>query len=143
MHHEVTTTAAASPETVWALLEDVERWPMWTRSMQRVELITEGPLALGSRIRVKQPRLAAATFVVTELDPGRSFSWRSTSAGVVTRATHEVAAAPAGTSTIDLRFEMEGLLAGPIGVVFGGLVRRYVQMEADGHAAAAAEATGT
>jgi uncharacterized protein YndB with AHSA1/START domain len=139
MHHEVTTTAAASPEAVWALLVDVERWPTWTRSMQRVELVTEGPLALGSRVKVKQPRLAPATFVVTELDPGRSFSWRATSPGVVSRASHEVTAAPAGTSTIRLCLDLEGLMAGPIRLALGGLVRRYVQMEADGLAAAAAE----
>lgn len=142
MHHEVTVSAAASADAVWALLVDVERWPTWTRSMQRIELLTDGPLSLGSRARVKQPRLAATSCVVTEMEPGRSFTWRSVSPGVVTTGAHEVTPAPAGTSTIRLTLDMSGPLAGPIGLLFGGLVRRYVQMEAEGLAAAAADVMG-
>jgi uncharacterized membrane protein len=139
MHFEVTRPAPAPAAAVWSAMVDVERWPMWTRSMQRVELLTEGPLALGSRVQVKQPRLAGTTWVVTELDPGRSFTWRSVSPGITSTAVHEVTPGPAGTSSIRLSLDQVGPLAGVLGVVFSGLIRRYVQMEADGLASAAAD----
>lgn len=138
MHVEVTRSAPAPAADVWAAVIDVERWPSWTRSMQRVQLLTEGPLALGSRVQVKQPRLAATTWVVTELEAGRSFTWRSTSPGITSTAVHEVTPGPAGTSVLRLALHQEGPLAGVLGVVFSGLIRRYVQMEADGLVGAAA-----
>lgn len=140
MHLEVTVTAAASAETVWSLLVDVERWPTRTRSMERVRLVSAGPLAVGSRVRIKQPRLAPTTFVVTDLEPGRSFTWRSTAPGLVTTTLHEVTPSPAGTSTIRFVLDQTGLLSSVSRVALRRMIRHYVQMEADGLAAAAADA---
>jgi uncharacterized membrane protein len=137
MHVEVARSAAASAEDVWALLVDVERWPTVTRSMRQVRLLTEGPLALGSRVRLRRPHLAPLTWVVTSLDAGRAFTWRSTSGGVVTEATHEVIPGPAGTSTIRLSIDQTGAFAAPVSVLFRGLAKRYLRLEAEGLAAAA------
>jgi hypothetical protein len=93
-------------------------------------------------VRVRQPRLAPVTWVVTELEAGRSFTWRAASAGLVLSAGHEVLPGPAGTSTIRLSIDQTGVLAGPVALLYGGTTRRYVRMEAEGLAAAAADLTG-
>jgi uncharacterized protein YndB with AHSA1/START domain len=129
---EETAAVAAPVEAVWAALVDVERWPTWTRSMRRVRRLDEGPLAVGSRVRIKQPRLVPVVWTVTELDPGRSFTWEAESAGVRSRASHEVRAMGAGTSELRLTFDQTGPLSPVIGAVLGRLTRRYVRMEAEG-----------
>ena len=69
MHVELTRPAPAPAAAVWSVVADVERWPMWTRSMPARRAADGRPPPLGSRVQVKQPRLAATTWVVTELEP--------------------------------------------------------------------------
>jgi uncharacterized protein YndB with AHSA1/START domain len=128
----VTAPIAASPDAVWSVLVDVERWPEWTESMRTVTKLTEGPLAVGSLVRIKQPRLPVADWEVSELDPGRSFTWRSPSTGMDSIGVHEVRPTGDGTTEIYLSFDQTGSMAAVVGFVLGRMVRRYVQMEADG-----------
>jgi uncharacterized protein YndB with AHSA1/START domain len=130
MHTEVTTPIAAPADTVWAILSDVERWSAWTASITSVDL--DGPLAVGAKAKVRQPKLPATTWTVTEVVPGRSFTWRATSPG--SRATGEHAITPMAGDTCEVRLALDQ--EGPLGTLFGflyrGLTQRYVQMEADG-----------
>lgn len=131
MRVEETVDIAAPPEQVWAVLADLERWPTWTASMSAVRLLTPGPLAVGSRVEVRQPRLPKAVWTISALTPGRSFSWMSTGPGVRSVGDHEIAPAGAG-SQVTLRFTQSGPLAAVVGVLLSGLVRRYVHTEATG-----------
>lgn len=108
--------------------------------MTSVEPVGDGPLATGLRVKVKQPKLREVVMEVTALDPARSFTWVSHSPGITTTAVHDIAEAGPGTSAVTLTFEMVGPLGSITGLLFGGLIRRYVQMEADGLARAAASA---
>jgi uncharacterized protein YndB with AHSA1/START domain len=130
MQVEETRAIAAPAEVVWRILTDLERWPAWTRSMSKIE--PDGPLAVGMTARVKQPRVPAVTWTVTEVDPGRSFTWEATATGLRTVAEHVVVDGAAGTSTVTLRIDTTGPAAGMVGLLFGGMTRRYVAMEADG-----------
>ena len=122
----------ASAEDVWGLLVEVEGWPSWTPTVRKVSRLDPGPLQVGSRVRLTQPRLPEATWTVTELDPGRSFSWAAQSAGVRTRAVHEVRPEPTGGCRLLLQIRQAGPLAWVAARVFGRLTRRYLGMEAEG-----------
>jgi Polyketide cyclase / dehydrase and lipid transport len=67
---DFTVRVAAAPQRVWDVLADVEDWPSWTPSVTSVTRLDQGPLRVGSRAKIKQPRLPTTTWTVTELSPG-------------------------------------------------------------------------
>jgi uncharacterized protein YndB with AHSA1/START domain len=135
MHTEVTTTVQAPAARVWEILSDVERWPSWTASVQQVVL--DGPLAVGAVAKVRQPKLPPTAWTVTEVVPGRSFTWESKAPGSHAVGEHEVTPTGESTSEVRLRLEQRGPFGSLIGLLYRGLTKRYVQMEADGLAAEA------
>jgi uncharacterized membrane protein len=138
VHFETSVDIAASPETVWKLLTDVERWPEMTASIDRVELLDK-PFAVSSRARVHQPKIPAAVWTVTELTEGEAFTWESRSPGVTTTGVHALTRTPDGV-TVRLTLDQKGPLAPLFGLLTGRLTRRYVTMEADGLKAKAEQA---
>ena len=131
MRGDVTIDISAPPEVVWAVLSDVESWPTWTASITSVRPLSPDPLQVGSRVRIKQPRLPATVWTVSDLVEGEQFTWTATSPGVNTRASHRVAGTAAG-SRVTLSIGQAGVLGRLVGRLYGGLTRRYVEMEAAG-----------
>ena len=132
MREAVSINIFAPAEQVWSVLSDVVRWPEWTASMARVELLDCGPLAVGSRVRISQPKLATLVWTVTELEPGRSFTWTAHSPGLFLKGEHCIDPAPGGRVTVTLSMRQGGVLAPLVHLVYGGLTRRYITTEAEG-----------
>jgi uncharacterized membrane protein len=133
---EVSVDIAATPQRLWEVLADVERWPTWTASMRRVELLDDRPFGPGSRARVEQPRMRPLTWTVTAFEPDRVLTWESTAPGVRTVAVHLVE--PLGTgSRLTLVVTHGGPLAPLVRLLTGRQTARYVRMEAAGHRRAA------
>jgi uncharacterized protein YndB with AHSA1/START domain len=124
----------APAEVVWDVIVDVEHWPQWTATMTSVRRETgSGPLTVGERVRVRQPRLPPVVWTVTDVQPGRSFAWTATGPGVRSVGDHAVVPRPdGGGSTATVRFTSTGPLAGLSWLLLGRLTRRYVQTEAAG-----------
>jgi uncharacterized membrane protein len=131
MEHQVTTAVGAPPEDVWRLFVDVERWPQMTKSLREVRRLDSGPFRVGSQAVIKQPGLLRARWEVTELEPGLSFTWQTTSGGVTGVGGHVVTADGPG-SVITLTLRLQGPLAGLIAPVVGRRARRYLAMEMEG-----------
>ncbi|WP_147067370.1 SRPBCC family protein [Knoellia locipacati] len=127
----------ASPERVWEVLSDVERWPEWTETVTTVTRLDAESLGLGSRVRVEQPRLPPTEYVVTELDPGAGFTWVATGPGVRTTARHRIVAGTGAGAGGSVRVRLTVRQAGPLGTVMGRLffkrlTERYLATEAAG-----------
>lgn len=133
MRYETAVTIDASPQTIWTVLVDIESWPDMTPSIKRVERLDDGPLAVGSRARVHQPRLPAAIWTVTELEPPTSFIWEARTPGATTVAGHIITASnPNGPATVRFTLDQTGPLAPLLSLFTGRLSRSYVDLEARG-----------
>ena len=84
-----------------------------------------------ARVRVEQPRLPTATWEVTELEPGRSYTWASPAPGLQSVAWHAVEPLGAGRSRVTLGIRQTGPL-GVVATLMGPLTRRYVDTEIAG-----------
>lgn len=122
-------TVAAPPERVWAVLVDVERWPERIPSIHEVARLDPGPLRVGSRTRLEQPRLPSAVWTVTQLIDGSSYIWESSSPGVTVTAEHVVEPHPHG-SRLTLAVTVAGPVSGIGWLMTRSLTRRYVEIEA-------------
>lgn len=132
MEQSITVDIAAVPARVWEVLSDVESWSQWTATVTSLRRLDEGPLRAGSRAKISQPRLPETDYRVTELDPGRSFTWVATGPGVLTTARHEVEPLPEGASRVRLSVSQSGWLGSVMGRFYRGLTERYLAHEADG-----------
>lgn len=122
---------AAPPDRVWAVMRDVERWPEWTASVSSVKLLEGGPLRVGSRALIKQPKFPPALWRATAIDEGRSFTWVSTGPALRVTGMHSVRAAPGGSvATLALRYE--GFVGRLLAWMTRGITERYIGMEAAG-----------
>jgi uncharacterized protein YndB with AHSA1/START domain len=129
MRYEVTVDIEAEPRRVWSVMTDVERWSEWTRSITRAELLTPAPLAVGSRIRVKQPKLKAVVWTVSELEPLAGFTWRAVVPGLDSVAAHRIEPRAGGGSTVTLTLEQRGPLAPLLRLLTAKMTRRYMDFE--------------
>lgn len=136
MEHHVTVAVDAPPERVWRLFLDVERWPKMTKSIRDVRRMGGGPLEVDSEAIIEQPRLPRARWRVTELEPGRSFTWETTTGGVTTTGGHIVEPNGQG-ATITLTLRLHGPFAWLAYAFVGHLSRRYLSMEIEGFRRAA------
>jgi hypothetical protein len=121
---------AAPPGPVVDVVLDVARWPEWTPTVDAVERLDEGPLRVGSRAKVRQPRLPRAVWEVTEVVDGRGFTWQASGPGMRTIARHEVVPDGDG-SRVELSIEQTGPMGAVAGLVWRGLTQRYIELEAE------------
>ncbi|HEU4334770.1 MAG TPA: SRPBCC family protein [Candidatus Eisenbacteria bacterium] len=129
--YAITIEIQAPLERVWEVMRDAERWPEWTPSVTRIRREDPGELKVGSRAWIHQPGFPPALWRVTELEPGRSFTWITGSAVMRATARHSVEPAPEGCRAI-LSVEYSGLFGWLLARLTAGVNDRYLSMEANG-----------
>jgi hypothetical protein len=125
-----TARSAATPERLWSLAGDVERWGDRLPTVDSVRPLGTGPIGVGSRFEVRQPGLPKAVWEVTDWQPGRSFTWVSSSPGIRSTAVHTVQGDGDG-SRLDLSLEWSGPLARVLELLIGRKARGMVETEAE------------
>ncbi|MGA8089223.1 MAG: SRPBCC family protein [Terracidiphilus sp.] len=121
-----------APARVWNVLLDVERWPEWTTSVSKVQRMDIGPLTLGSRTRIWQPKLMPAVWQVTSLDEKRRiFAWTTHTFGIKIVARHQVEAVGA-RSRVTLSLTYTGVVGAVLARAYRDLNWEYLTREANG-----------
>lgn len=121
----------APAEFVWAVLSDIERWPEWTRSVTTLRRLDHGPIQLGSRVAIQQPRLPPNVLTVTDWQPPRQFTWETRNAVLTGIGLHAIEPLDRGC-LVTLTFRFQGLLGPVVGWLYGALTREYIELEAAG-----------
>ena len=132
MEQSTSIDVEAPVDRVWEVLRDVERWPEWASTVTSVRRLDDGPLAVGSKARIEQPKIPPTEYVVTELEPGRSFTWVATGPGVRTTARHVLEQLDGGRTRVTLGVEQAGIVGTVMGRFYRGLTDRYLATEAEG-----------
>jgi uncharacterized protein YndB with AHSA1/START domain len=127
----ITTDIAAPVDRVWQVMSDIERWREWTPSVTGVKRLDTGPLAVGSRAVIHQPKFPPALWEVSAIEPGRSFTWISVAPGLRVIGHHAVEPT-AGGSRATLSLDLQGVLGGLWGRMTKNITARYLGFEAQG-----------
>ncbi len=122
---------AAPIERVWQVTADIERWPQWTPTVNKASVLGEGPISIGSKIFIRQPRLPPAMWVVKELEPGRNVVLRSGMPGLWVTARHWLEPVGRGCK-VTLTLQFSGVFGGLLARATRALNIRYLALEADG-----------
>ena len=95
-------------------------------------LVAPPPLAKGSRVRLKQPKLPEGVWDVTVWDAPSYFEWTQRTGGITSVAGHRVEALGEGQARLTLTLDMRGLLVPVVAVFYKDLTNRYMSLEAEG-----------
>lgn len=136
MNVEHTIDIAADPERVWALTLDVESWPQHTPTMDSIERLDDGPLAVGSQALVKQPGQRAKVWTVSRLEPGKAFAWGTRAFGLTMTGGHYLTPRAGGT-TQTLAVDLDGRMAPVLGPLLRRPILAAITKENEGFKAAA------
>jgi uncharacterized membrane protein len=132
MRFEKSIEIAAPQQRVWDVLSDLDAWPQRIETVDTVELLTPAPIAKGSRVRLKQPKLPEGTWDITDWDAPSYFEWTQKTGGITSTAGHRVEALGEGRSRLTLTLDMRGFLVPIIGLFYKDLTDRYMNLEAEG-----------
>ena len=108
-HFYTTIDIEAPPDRVWTALRDIEHWSEWTPTVISIRRLDAGPLAVGTRAIVRQPKLLPARWQVTEIEEGRGFTWITVGPGMLVTARHYIEGA-ASSSRVTLSLDFSGPL---------------------------------
>jgi len=138
----MSTRSSAPTDKLWAALTTVTDYPQWTKSITAVTPLDDVSLTPGHRFRVQQPGMPPLVWTVTDVEPGRSYAWESSTMGVRTVGRHWLTQQPDGSTQINLEIEQTGLLAKLVWALTGARTRRYMGLEANGIKTAAEARSG-
>lgn len=128
MKWEHAETIDAPAAVVWRITADIAGLPAVTPTVLSAERLDQGPVAVGSRARLKQPRQSPAVWTVTRFDEGQAFVWRTKRLGMTMVGSHHLEdLGDACRNTLAL--ELTGWGSRLLGALIGGQVRASIATE--------------
>ncbi len=110
-----TETTSASPDQLWARYVEPATWPQWDHEIAAVSV--QGPVAVGTRGRLKPVTGPAASFTLTEVTPGVGFTDVSRLPLAQLTLAHHIEATASGS-----RFTHHVTITGPLAPLFARVI---------------------
>ena len=128
----VTETIAAPPETVFARSTDLARWPETCEAITKVEILTDGPVGVGTRFRETRKmwgKEATEEMEITAFEPPNRYVLGAESHGCKYRTELRFDAQGDGTLvTFDFQGEPQTLTAKVMGFVMKPMMKSMIKM---------------
>jgi hypothetical protein len=128
---ERTASIRCKSDKIFRILIDVSHWNMWTKSIQDIVILKGAGFEIGSKIKVRQPKLSPAIWTVTEILENKCIAWEKKSFGLKMTANHLIESS-SGISTVKLQVIYSGFLAPVIHKLTAHLTETYLTMEITG-----------
>ena len=103
----------STPERTWALVKNVEEWPKWIPSLEKIEKVTQGPLGVGSQVLVVAKSLLTVNLLmtITEFVAGRRVVMEGGVLGVKMTRYYEMEPVGQNKAKLTAGGEVSGILA--------------------------------
>jgi hypothetical protein len=121
----------AKAAIIFKVLTDVENWNKWTGSVKKSRLVKGDTFAVGSKIKIIQPKLRPVIWEITEIQSDKSFTWVSNYIGSNVTAKH-IIENRGNSSKVLLITTYKGFLSKIVYSLTSGLASKYMTMEIDG-----------
>ena len=115
--HEHTVETTVSPEAVWSVLRDLEQWPRWDTSMERV--VPEGPFAVGTRVAMTPVGQDPIVSTIVAITDAAYYADRTDLGPVTLEFSHTLTRLGTGGTRITHRLEITGDGAAELGPQLG------------------------
>ena len=127
------TVAEASPEAAFETMLDVAHWPQFISGISSVEMLTPGPVGVGSRFRETRQmygRSASEDMTIAEIDAPRSIVLTAEAHGARYRVENRFEPSGSGTRvTVEFAatpMTLLARLAAPLALVMTSSLRRQL-----------------
>lgn len=132
MRFEKSIDIDAPQQRVWDVLSAIEAWPQRIETVETVKILTPGPLAKGSRVQLRQPKLPEGSWEITVWDAPSYFEWTQKTTGTTSVAGHRVEALGPDRARLTLTLEMRGFFIPLVALFYKKLTNSYMDLEAEG-----------
>jgi hypothetical protein len=134
--HEYAAETAVSPEAIWAVLRDLDQWPRWDTSMERVAL--QGPFAVGTQVAMTPAGQDPIVSTIVAITEAEYYADRTDFGGVTLQFSHALTRLADGGTRITHRLEITGDAAAELGPQLGPEITADFPEAMDGLLACAA-----
>lgn len=121
----------ADIEKVYTIWTDIEKWSLWTKSINKISFLENNSFNLGGKARVEQPKLSPAVWIISEIKANELFTWYTKLLGVKIIAKHILQNTPNGTIAASILI-YEGLFASIIYKLSSKITSEYLTLEING-----------
>jgi hypothetical protein len=121
----------SQPEYIFKVLTEVKNWNQWTKSIIDISLQDTDKLKVGAKIKVRQPKLLPAVWIVTEFSKNKFLAWEKKSIGLKMIANHIIQGYDDG-AIVKLQIIYQGFLAAFFYKLTYALTEKYMTMELSG-----------
>lgn len=125
MRRTETAESAAPPEAAWSLIARPSRWPEWAPHIRGAWGLGQPEVQAGKLGAAKLAGIVPVPAKVTEVEPGRSWTWR---VGVLT-LVHAVEPRPGG-SRVSMTLDGPAPIVLAYAPLVGALTRRLARIAA-------------
>ncbi len=129
----VSVDVAATPEQAWAVYSDLAHAADRIKGIERIEIITDGPIGVGTKwreTRIMMKKETTEEMEITEWVPNSHYAVHSDSCGSDFTCVMRVTPADAGcTVTMDMEFKPRTFMAKlmtPLGWLMTGVMKKCI-----------------